>query len=306
MKSKAFTLVELLGVIVIIALIFILVFPSATKIISESKETIYQIQMNNILKATYDFSLKNTSYLPNKNEKKYITLGELKYEGLIDIDVKNPNTKDNFPDNLVISISYVNVGYKTDKDYEKVEGNYLYAVEIDKLNANTDILPTITLEDYDRNSDGNYIKPLNLNSNLGIIKYNAKSKDGEDLTEYVKKNITINDKAVESIDTSKSGIYKINYSVVDKDGYASLTTLNVIVADTEIPTITIPKNISISKETTNFDLMLGVDCEDNSGFCNIEVEGEIKFGKVGKYIIKYTVKDPSGNTTSKERIITIE
>ena len=51
--------------------------------------------------------------------------------------------------------------------------------------------------------------------------------------------------------------------------------------------------------------MEGVVCEDNSDECEIDIEGSIDYGKTGKYIIKYIAKDPSGNTTSKKRVITI-
>ena len=52
--------------------------------------------------------------------------------------------------------------------------------------------------------------------------------------------------------------------------------------------------------------MNNVTCSDNSGYCDIEFSGEIDFGVIGKYIITYTAKDPSGNTTTKKRVITIE
>ena len=52
--------------------------------------------------------------------------------------------------------------------------------------------------------------------------------------------------------------------------------------------------------------MSNVSCEDNSGKCNIEVSGSINYGVVGKYIIEYKATDPSGNTTTQKRVITIK
>lgn len=307
MKNKGFTLVELLAVIVILAVISILVFPAVSNIIYTSEETIYQKQINTILKSAYDFSLKNINYLPNSGEKTFVTLGQLKYEGLIDVDIRNPETNEIFPDNLVISINNVGAGYKYSNSYAKLEGDYLYTVEIELLNDSSinDLLPEITLDGLQKNSDGNYIMTLDLNEKFTEVNYTA-SKDGEILTDKVVKYILKDNNAVENIDTSKAGIYKINYSVIDNNGYANISTLNIIIADNTSPVITLPENNTITKDTTSFDLMLGVSCNDNSGFCDIETSGEIEYGVSGKYIITYTAKDPSGNTVTKKRVITIE
>lgn len=311
MKNKGFTLVELLGVMIILAVIFVLVFPSVQNIISQSEDTIYQKQINTILNATYDFTLKNVSYLPDTGQKSYVTLGQLKYDGLIDANIEDPNTNEIFPDNLVISINNVGAGYEYSNTNSKLEGDYLYTVEIENLsNPNlNDLLPKITLyidnEELEPNSDGNYIKILNLNETLEDISYSA-SNNGIDLTSKVRKNIILDEKAVDNIDSSIAGIYKINYSVVDDNGYASVLVYNVIVGDEVPPTITLSEETVISKDVISFDLLKGVSCEDNSGFCYIEYSPEIDFGVVGKQIIEYTAKDPTGNTATKRRVITIE
>jgi len=308
MKSRGFTLIELLAVIVLLAIIFILVYPTILNILSESRDTVYQKQINTILNAAYDFSLKDTTYLPDANEKNYITLGQLRYEGLIDINIKDPNTNNVFPDNLVVSINNVGAGYKYSNKNSKLEGDYLYTVEIENLNNSDlmDLMPKIILNGIEPNSDGNYIKLLNLDEPFNEVSYKATSHNGIDLTDRVKKNILLNEKAVDSVDSSSAGIYKINYSVVDDNGYATILVYNIIIADDTPPTITVPEETIISKDTTYFDLSKDVDCEDNSGFCYIEFSGEIEYGVIDKYIITYTVKDPSGNTATKKRVITIE
>lgn len=305
MKEKGFTLVELLGVIVILAVIMLLVFPTVNNILSQSKDTIYQKQINSILSAAYDFSLKNIKYLPEYNQKSYVTLGELKYEGMIDVDIKNPDTNEKFKDNLVISIHNVGASYKYSNSNAKLEGDYLYTLEFDKLN-DLSLLPKITLNGLQQNSDGNYILTLDLNEDFTDINYTAISTDGVNLTNKVKKYITLDDFTVDSLDTSKSNIYKINYTVIDDNGYANTSILSIIIADTIAPAITLPENSTINKDVTTFNLMNGVSCEDNSNYCDIEFSGEIDFGVIGKYIITYTAKDPSGNTSTKKRVITIE
>lgn len=304
MKEKGFTLVELLGVLVILFVIFLLVFPSVDNIITTGTETVYQTQINKILNAAYDLSLQNTNYLPNRGEKNYMTLGELKYEGLIDVNIENPETNKKFEDNLVVSIYNVGTNYEYSNANSKLEGDYLYTVESKKINKN--LLPKISL-DLDPNSDGNYIITLGLNEKIPEINYTATSKkDAVDLTDKVVKYILKNNQAVENIDTSKSGIYKVYYSVVDDDGYANTSILNIMIGDNIPPEISTLENVTISKEIKSFDLLEGITCEDNSGYCDITTSGTIKFGVADKYIIEYTAQDPTGNTTTKKRIITVE
>lgn len=311
MNKKGFTLVEVLGVIIILAVIFVLVFPSVTNILSQSEETIYQKQINTILNSTYDFTLKNPDYLPNNNQNSYVTLGQLKYDGLIDTNIKNPKTNKKFPDNLVISINNVGSNYKNLKNTSKLEGNYLYTVELDKLNNfNSNDIPEMTLKvdgnEVKINSDRNYIEILNLNDELKKITLSAISKSGKDLTDRITKNIIMNDRSVRTIDTSKQGIYKINYSVVDDDGNANILIYNIIIGDITPPIIIIPEETKINKDTIKFDLSKDIYCEDNSGFCDITFVDTIDYGVVGKYIVEYTSKDPSGNLSTKKRVVEIE
>jgi competence protein ComGC len=305
MNNKAFTLVELLAVIVLLMVIFLLVSPAITSVISQSEDTIYNTQINTILKSAYDYTLKNTNSLPSIGNKSYITLGELKTVGLIDANIIDPSTSKLFPDNLVISISYVSTNSSYDKSIAMLEGNYLYKVEYDKL-ENKSLLPTINLSGINKNSNGDYIIVLDLNDNFNNINFTAHSYDNVDLTSRVKYYITSSNEVVNSINTSKSGIYKIYYSVVDDEGYANSIILNVIVADNTAPSLELPKTNTISEQVSSMNLLDGVSCTDNSGFCDISTSGTINYGTKGKYIITYTVTDPSGNTTTAERVITVE
>ena len=305
MNNKAFTLVELLAVIVLLMVIFLLVSPAIINVVKQSKDTVYNTQINTILKSAYDYTLKNTNSLPSLGNKSYITLGELKTVGLIDANIIDPSTSQLFPDNLVISISYVSTNSSYDKSIAMLEGNYLYKVEFEKL-ENKNLLPTINLSGINKNSNGDYIIVLDLNDNFNNINFTARSYDNVDLTSRVKYYITSSNEVVNSINTSKSGIYKIYYSVVDDDGYANSIILNAIVADNTAPSLTLPKVNTISTQITSMNLLDGVSCTDNSGFCDISTSGTINYGIKGKYIITYTVTDPSGNTTTAERVITVE
>lgn len=295
---------ELLGVIVILVVIFLLVFPAANNIINSGKETVYQTQINKILNAAYDYSLKNTNYLPDRGKINYVTLGELKYQGLIDLNIQNPETKKIFEDNLVVSIHNVGTNYEYSNTNSKLEGDYLYKVE--KLPNNP-----ISIEGLD-GSDGNYVINISIddeNFNLENYKINTPIIE-ELLTPQITRYIVKNNQMVENIDISKFGVYKVHYSAVSTEEnitYVNTAVLNIIIGDEEPPTINSLDPVTISKDVTSFDLLAGVTCKDNSGYCEISVtKGKIDFGVEGTYEIEYTAIDSKGNTITKERAITVK
>ena len=311
MKEQGFTLVELLGVLIILAVIFMIITPTVSNIITESKETIYKKQINTILTAAYDFSLKNISYLPDEDKNihtTYVTVGELKYEGLIDVNITNPNTNEAFPDNLVISIEKKSEENNI-KDPYMIEGNYLYTLKLSKLN-DTSAAPKILLKNNEKEiaiNNGIYILPLNLNDEVEL----SATAENEELNSKIKQYILLNNKIVDSIDTSKFGIYKINYSLVDKDGNANALTLSVVIGDTVAPTVTFPEENTIPNADIEAGLLeefikKDVTCSDNSGFCDIEypsvsVDELTSTGTT----IEYKAIDPSGNSITQERTIKI-
>lgn len=310
MNNKGFTLVELLGIIVLLIIIFALVYPSVILVINSGKETVEQKQINDILMSAYDYSIKNTKYLPERNDTTFITLSELKMIGSIKPKITNPVTDEEYPDDLVISIKNVGSKYNEKSKYAKRTGDYLYTLEVEKINSEDyeSNRPNIELIGLDANSSKNYVSTIDVNSNYNEVEYNATDKNGKDITDKVTINILYNDKAVESIDTTTAGIYYINYTVIDDEGYARMVTRSVIITDEMAPTLTVPTSTTISISDKTFDLLdkSEVNCSDNSGRCEITYTGEIKFGTLGKYVIEYTAKDPSGNTTKEKRVITIE
>ncbi len=305
MRRKGFTLVEVLGVLVLLAIIFTITTVAVTKTIKDSKNTTYQKQINDILNATYDWSLLHVNKLPKENKKIYITLNELKKEGLIAADLINPKTKEKFSDDLVISINNVGGNYKYSDSNSKQGGDYLYRVEFDFMNSKDYdyFRPKILLEGTDSET---YTSKYNLGSEYTYPSYSATDSDGRDITDNIIITIVLNNTIVDSVDTSKIGIYYVIYTVVDSKGYSASVTRNIIVVDEDAPTLTLPDNETISTSVTSYDLMKGVICIDNSNTCKVTTSGTIKFGTAGKYVIVYTAKDESGNTTTKKRIITVE
>lgn len=314
MKKNGFTLVELLGVIVILIVIFLVIYPATRVIINRSETTVYQTQVNKMLKATYDYSLNNLSILPTKNEKNYITLSELIYNGYLD-PLKNPNTNDFFPDDSIISIENVGNKYRNRDKYAIKYGDYLYKAEFDEMDT-ADYLnnkPRIVIENVVETSKG-YTIILNqgdvyTENNIIVYKNETSSEDITNNTKIIK-NIFFNNEIVNSVDTSKIGIYSVKYVAVSRDitgkVYSSSEVLKITISDTLAPTLTIPTNNTISTTDTTFDIMAGVSCTDNSGKCDVTYTGIINFGVIGTYTLEYKATDSSGNVTTQKRIITVE
>jgi len=305
MNKKGFTLIELLAVVTLLAIISFLIVPAVSIVLKQSKNTIYNTQISRILNSTYDYSLKNIKLLPEDKKVNYITLGELKKKGFLDNDIKDPITGELFSDDLVISISNVGSKYKSNDKYEMLNGYYLYKIESEFMKSSNfnDNKPLIIFEGYDKYP---IVINLNVGSNFEMPKYLAISMEGIDLTAKVIENIIYNSNIVDEINSDDVGIYYINYSVVDDNGYSNFAQISVIIVDNEKPTLEIPDNDTLSIDTTDYNLLEGVSCNDNSGKCEIKVSGNINFGVAGKNIIEYTASDPTGNTTIIKRVITVE
>lgn len=229
MKKNGFTLIELLGVVTILILIFLLVIPVVTKIIDRGEKTVYDVQIDRILKATYDYSLKNLSTLPERDEKNYISLAELIYSGYID-PIKNPKTDEYFDVDMIISIENVGSKYKnTDKNARK-NGEYLYKIEVNEADEETVINNDLTIELTGLDSDElGYTSIIDQGDVFVDVDPVVYDNLGNEITNNVKlvKIILFNDSIAPSVDTSKVGIYTIKYvAILDSDEGIEIGKLN--------------------------------------------------------------------------------
>lgn len=91
MKRKGFTLVEILAVITLIGVLALIAIPTVDAIIKSSKERAYADQKKVIISAARDWAAANIMTLPEvEGESTYITLGDLKLGGYIEVEVINP------------------------------------------------------------------------------------------------------------------------------------------------------------------------------------------------------------------------
>ena len=106
MNKNGFTLVELLAVIIILSLLALLASTSVTKIVTNSKNELYNAQISLIEEAAKSWGTDNLNKLSSENgECKYISLRKLKEYGLLDESIVNPKTNKEFSDDIKIKIS---------------------------------------------------------------------------------------------------------------------------------------------------------------------------------------------------------
>lgn len=117
--KKGFTLIELMAVVIVMGVIALLVVPVIDRTMNQIKEEGYQTQLNNIKQGAKSWGASHVAELPTKGQTKVITLLDLKREGLIDKDIKNPKTKEKFPDDYKITIVNKNGKIKYQVEGEK-------------------------------------------------------------------------------------------------------------------------------------------------------------------------------------------
>ena len=109
MKQKGFTLMELLGVIVILAMLMILVFPSVINFIKKSSNKTDQLTLELIYSAADTYISRHKNEFQEKNGNKYIVpLKELVDDGLLISPIKLSNGNDDLTNIKSVQVSYNN------------------------------------------------------------------------------------------------------------------------------------------------------------------------------------------------------
>lgn len=290
MNKKGFTLVELLAVIIILSVVLLVVIPVVDSVVSGSKQTAYNAQIERIKQAASDWSISNAKYLPNEEgESITIYLGDLKANGFIAVDVKNPKTNKILSNNTTIVI--------TNKDGD-------YDFEVNLVDISSDESPNAPILVI----GGNIIDYVEVNQDgisYTIPTATAKKASGESINaSYISYQIIKGNSVVSSIDTSTIGSYKIIYSVTDS-GLTGTYEKLVEVRDTTKPVVSFSSSIT-STVGSSINYTSGVNVTDNSGESITPSVDSSKVGStVGTYYVYYTATDSSGNTTTIKREVII-
>ena len=93
-NKKAFTLIEVLGVILILALLTLIIYPVVNNAISSNKEKVLKQQINILEDAAYKWSIKYPERLSNTGDN-HISFTTLLEDGIITKIPKNSVTNEN-------------------------------------------------------------------------------------------------------------------------------------------------------------------------------------------------------------------
>ncbi len=108
MKKSGFTLIELIGIIVIISLILLVAVPTINSVIEQGEENKKQEALNNIYMATENYLMANYdeySSLDNIGASEYIYVMDLINQQYMDIDELNPNDDESFDSKDVVKVT---------------------------------------------------------------------------------------------------------------------------------------------------------------------------------------------------------
>ena len=156
MKNRAYTLIELLSVVVILAIIGAIAVPKVLETIGISKLTAYNVAKNNIV------SSAKIKYLADVNNSKttQYTVDDLIEGGYLKKDIKNPITNKKYEDTKIIitnengNIKYIYKGNNVN-NYLSYDGKVYRILKVDEygkiyllLDEMSDVISDTNVEGY--------------------------------------------------------------------------------------------------------------------------------------------------------------
>lgn len=283
MKKNAFTLIELLGVITLLGIIALITLPAVDSQIKRAKEKGYETQRNTIITAARNYS-KDIRMNIEDNTSYTITLDDLKINGYLDFDLKNPLSDKCLSNNNIITITRNKNNYEVSvpkilDDGEKIDCNELEGY------------PSLVLLGAN---------PINLHLGDTYV------EPGFTATDTANKNINNTVITSGTVNTNTIGKYTLEYKVtVNNKMIIKKRTVNVI--DNVKPLIIANKEIVVADNILAFNILEGVTATDNSEQpLKINAISNISLGVVGEYYVKYSAVDNSGNhtiVTSKIKVV---
>ena len=116
--NKGFTLVELMGVILILGVLAIIVSTAIDRNITDSRYSACQTQERNIVEAAKMFVTDDASRLPTSvSSNKQITINELINGGYLDAEAENPMTGKLYKDSGNAIYVEIKINENGNKDY---------------------------------------------------------------------------------------------------------------------------------------------------------------------------------------------
>lgn len=111
MNNKAFTLIELLGVMAILAVLALVAVPAINVSLSKGRTKLSSVQEKQIIKAAHDYYAEHLSELPEIENENEIKIEKLNNEGYLKEMPKDPKTGEEY-NNICVSVKKEQSNYK--------------------------------------------------------------------------------------------------------------------------------------------------------------------------------------------------
>lgn len=231
MNKKGFTLIEIIGVVTVLALILIVAVPSLTKTLKRNEQNKYKDYIDNLKIATENYvvgKLKEGQFFETGKDYNYITLGDLIDQGYIKSTITNPENNKNLARDTRIKISKeadntfsydVQEYYNNSSDYN----NNNLIVHYDAVEYS----PANTFKNLANEIDYNYSKCATWTEDGVFFDKNKSSNDLQKLNNnYNTEEITVSF-SIKSLDTLSEDSSKYTYPLTLYKQWQSAPTLNL-------------------------------------------------------------------------------
>ena len=104
MKKNGFTLIEMLGVIVILSVLSLITVPIIDRSLNQGKENLSDIQEGQLKKALKNYYAEHLSEFNNINNRECKTIKKLKADGYLPIDLKDPKTDADLSEDIKVCV----------------------------------------------------------------------------------------------------------------------------------------------------------------------------------------------------------
>ena len=281
MKSKGFTLVEMIAVLVVVTILFVVSFPPILNALKSTQVKVDESVQKVVTDSVEELLNRETlSYKRKDNNKYCVTINELIEKNYLKEDLVEDLDKETF-----VAI-----------EFEEEKTNISFATECEQH-----------VNDIYFVLNGDNTVKLTLGATYSEPGFVALDENGNNIADKVR--IMVHDfnlKDYRTPDTSIVNEYVIEYELISGTSYVVLER-RLIIDNNGMPVITHPGNDNIDIRETSYDIMYGVSAVDSAGNdIQVTAKTDLSLGIVGDYTITYTATDSSGNTSVARRIVNIE
>ena len=281
--KKGLTLVELLGVIILIGAILLVSIPVVTNEIRKARETLYIDQINNIELAAMNW-YNDYSFRVPVGEKFVITLAQLQQTGKLDRELRNPLTRNLLPNDMEIEI----------RNNDGIVRAFV---------ANNCATPNRDCSTSDSNI--NFAEPFIQINGAYVVYVEVCCSTCASICTSVYTDQGANATASGTVNVDRLGVYQIRYTAT-QNARTVIHIRNVVVRDTTAPVINFPATTNVSRNNiANYCPTNDVTVLDNSGeMVAVICEGRL-INQLGPQSLRYIATDSSGNTATRYRTFNV-